>query len=86
MKTLTALCLICSATIVFAQESGPELTLESAISQAVALDPWLNGSRYREDALNNESISASTLPDPKISLMAANFPTDTFDINQEAMT
>ncbi|MBR9910216.1 MAG: TolC family protein [Gammaproteobacteria bacterium] len=68
------------------QDQAGTLTLEAAIAQAIASDPWLNGSRYREDALTNESISASTLPDPKISLMAANVPTDSFDINQEPMT
>ncbi|WP_082865091.1 MULTISPECIES: TolC family protein [unclassified Oleiphilus] len=68
------------------QDQVGTLTLEAAIAQAIASDPWLNGSRYREDALTSESISASTLPDPKVSLMAANFPTDSFDINQEPMT
>jgi len=68
------------------QEKTSTLSLDTAIAQAVASDPWLNGSRYREDALNSESISASTLPDPKVSLMAANLPTDSFDINQEPMT
>ena len=68
------------------QDQAGTLTLEAAIAQAIASDPWLNGSRYREDALTSESISASTLPDPKVSLMAANFPTDSFDINQEPMT
>ena len=70
----------------FAQNQPNTLTLDEAIAQAIASDPWLNSSRYREEALTNESISASTLPDPKVSLMAANFPTDSFDINQEPMT
>ena len=68
------------------QDQAGTLTLEAAIAQAIGSDPWLNGSRYREDTLASESISASTLPDPKVSLMAANFPTDSFDINQEPMT
>lgn len=62
------------------------LTLESAVVLAITSDPWLNASRYREDALTSESISALSLPDPKVSLMAANLPTDGFDINQEPMT
>ncbi|NHO63957.1 TolC family protein [Aestuariicella hydrocarbonica] len=70
----------------FAQSQPNTLTLDGAIAQAIASDPWLSGSRYREEALTSESISAATLPDPKVSLMAANFPTDSFDINQEAMT
>ena len=71
---------------VFAQSPANTLSLDEAIAHAIATDPWLNGSRHREDALTSESISASTLPDPKVSLMAANFPTDSFDINQEPMT
>ena len=70
----------------FAQSPTNKLSLDEAIAHAIATDPWLNGSRHREDALTSESISASTLPDPKVSLMAANFPTDSFDINQEPMT
>lgn len=42
------------------QDQTGKLTLEAAIAQAIASDPWLNGSRYREDALTSESISAST--------------------------
>lgn len=72
--------------IQLAESKSNTLTLESAIAKAIASDPWLKGSHSREEALTNESISASTLPDPKVSLMAANFPTDSFDINQEPMT
>lgn len=71
---------------VSAQEQSKTLALDDAIALAIASDPWLSGSRHREEALISESISALTLPDPKVSLLAANFPTDSFDINQEAMT
>lgn len=71
---------------VLAQDQSGTLPLKEAVALAISSDPWLSGSRYREEALRDESISAATLPDPKVSLMAANFPTDSFDINQEAMT
>ena len=71
---------------VLAQDQSGTLTLKETVALAISSDPWLSGSRYREEALRDESISAATLPDPKVSLMAANFPTDSFDINQEAMT
>jgi len=71
---------------VFAQDQSGTLALEDAVALAISSDPWLSGSHHREEALHSESISAATLPDPKVSLMAANFPTDSFDINQEAMT
>ncbi|MEX1666195.1 TolC family protein [Zhongshania arctica] len=86
MKFLVALGLIASAPLIFAQEPAPELSLNAAIAAAITSDPWLNGSRHREDALSSESVSAASLPDPKISLMAGNFPVDTLDFNQEAMT
>ena len=78
--------LLLAGTPVLAQDQARTLALDQAISLAISSDPWLNGSRHREAALNSESISAASLPDPRVSLMAANFPTDSFDINQEAMT
>jgi len=69
-----------------AQSARAELTLAEAIDTAIATDPWLTGSRHSQAALTDEGTAAATLPDPKISLMAGNFPLDTFDINQEAMT
>jgi outer membrane protein TolC len=86
MRVLVALGLLASTPLVFAQESAPKLSLNSAIAGAIASDPWRNGSRHREDALSSESVSAASLPDPKVSLMAGNFPVDTLDVNQEAMT
>ncbi|MFQ3201604.1 MAG: outer membrane protein TolC [Zhongshania sp.] len=86
MRVLVALGLLASTPLVFAQEPASELSLNSAIAAAIASDPWLNGSRHRENALSSESVSAASLPDPKISLTAGNFPVDTLDINQEAMT
>jgi len=85
------LLLLVLGRVVFAEPQSSSsslntLSLDDAVSLAIATDPWLSGSRYREDALARESISAATLPDPKVSLMAANFPTDSFDINQEPMT
>lgn len=71
---------------VFAEGRSGTLALEDAVALAISTDPWLSGSRYREQALHSESVSAATLPDPRVSLMAANFPTDSFDITQEAMT
>lgn len=69
-----------------AQSQAEYLTLEEAVALAVDADPWLVGSQYTEGALNDEATAAATLPDPRMSVMAGNFPVDTFDINQEAMT
>ena len=69
-----------------AQSRTEYLTLEEAVALAIDADPWLVGSQHTEGALNDEATAAATLPDPRMSLMAGNFPVDTFDINQEAMT
>lgn len=83
---LSALLLGLGSTTAIA-ESAPEfLTLEKAVTLAVDADPWLTGSRHTQQALNDEATAAATLPDPRMSLMAGNFPVDSFDINQEAMT
>lgn len=64
---------------------GP-LSLEDAIALAREQDPWLEGSRLRQQALAASEVAAGTLPDPMISLGAANLPIDTFNFNQEPMT
>lgn len=62
------------------------LDLEAAISVAQDHDPWLAGSTLRQEALQADSIAASSLPDPMVNIGLANLPTDTFDFDQEAMT
>ena len=75
-----------SNVIGYAQTFPEPLKLEQAVALAVDADPWLTGSQFTQEALNDEAIAAATLPDPRMSLMAGNFPVDSFDINQEAMT
>lgn len=86
MKRCLILLLSFYAGTASAQDIDNPLVLRAAIQQATINDPWLNGSRHRQNALNAESVSAASLPDPRVSLSANNFPVDTFDINQEAMT
>jgi len=62
------------------------LTLEEAITAAVKQDPWLKGSQYSEEAIMANSVAASTLPDPVVSIGLANLPTDGFAFDQEPMT
>ncbi|WP_346837534.1 TolC family protein [Microbulbifer sp. SAOS-129_SWC] len=63
-----------------------QLTFDQAIAIAVGSDPWLDGSRYSEAALEDEAIAAAQLPDPQVAVTALNFPTDTFNFGQEPMT
>ncbi|MEP5837514.1 MAG: TolC family protein [Marinobacter sp.] len=66
-------------------QSG-QLSLTDTVALAQQLDPWQQGSRLRQEALQAESISAGTFPDPQIAVGFANLPLDSLDFNQEAMT
>ena len=63
-----------------------ELALQNVIKIAVLNDSWLKGNEYWQEAIEESSIAAGTYADPKVTIGAANIPTDTFDLNQEAMT
>ncbi|MAI30751.1 MAG: transporter, partial [Rhodopirellula sp.] len=64
----------------------PRLELTGAIDAAIENDPWLRQSVQMQSALLEESIADGALPDPRMTIGAANLPTDTFDTGQEAMT
>jgi len=63
-----------------------EISLNQVIQLAIENDPWFQGNQYKQQALDDQSISAGQLPDPKLSVGIANLPTDTFKFNQEPMT
>lgn len=81
---ITVVTLLLTAAATSANQTG--LDIMQAVRMAQSSDPWLEGSRYTEEALDAEAISVATLPDPTISLKANNLPTDTLDIGQEPMT
>ena len=60
--------------------------LDQAIRIAQENDPWLDGSRLRQEATESESVAAGALPDPTVSIGFANVPIDSFDFGQEPMT
>ena len=60
------------------------ISLHSAVRAAQENDPWLVQNKHSQDAVEAMSIAAGTLPDPTLSFGLANFPTDTFDINDDA--
>jgi len=64
----------------------PRLALKDAIDTAIRGDPWSAQSIQLQNALLDESVAAGALPDPRITLGAANLPTDTFNTGQEGMT
>lgn len=69
-----------------AAESFRVISLEEAVAAAQANDPWLVENSHSQDAVEAMSVAAGTMPDPRVSLGLANFPVDTFDIDQEPMT
>jgi outer membrane protein TolC len=82
-------CAICATFVlvaapIFAQQ--PPLTMNQAVRIAQENDPWLDGSRLREEATEAQSVAAGALPDPTISIAVANVPIDSFDFGQEPMT
>lgn len=83
---LLTLMLITGASIVQAQMRHEGLALNEAVELAIAADPWLTGSRHTQAALTDGATAAATLPDPRMTVMAGNFPVDSFNINQEPMT
>jgi len=62
------------------------LTLDEAVQQAIANDPWLIANQQNEAAILARSVAAEVLPDPKFNIGLMNFPTDTFNYAQEPMT
>lgn len=61
-------------------------SLSKVLKLSIKNDPWLLGNEYSQKSLELKSTSVSTYADPKITLSAANLPSDTFSLNQEAMT
>lgn len=62
------------------------LVIEAAIARTIANNPSLAEMRSRYEALSEIPSQRGTLPDPVLALNAMNFPTDTFNVGQEAMT
>ena len=62
------------------------LTLEEAVRIALEGNPDLAEMQARYEAMAAIPSQVGTLPDPMLSFNALNFPTDTFNYRQEAMT
>ena len=63
-----------------------EMSLQQAESLALQNDAVLQAKLAQTEAFREQAVAADTLPDPKLKLGLANFPTDTFARDQEAMT
>jgi len=62
------------------------ISLAKAESIALDRDAVLSMKRAQTQAFIEKSVAADTLPDPRIKLGLLNFPTDTFERDQEPMT
>lgn len=62
------------------------LSLNQAIEQAQANDPWQHGNELKQSAIEARSIASGSLPNPTISIGLLNLPTDTWNFDQQNMT
>ncbi|MFK7974509.1 MAG: TolC family protein [Halioglobus sp.] len=62
------------------------LTEQAAVAMALEDNPSLAAMQLRYEALRDVPSQVGTLPDPMVNLNAMNFPTDSFDRDQEGMT
>lgn len=85
MRALTSILLFVSSSCAFA-DSGIPLSLQQAETLAIERDAKLSEIRLNSESLQERAIAEGTLPDPKLKLGLMNFPTDTFDREQEPMT
>jgi len=81
-----AMCLLVWCSAAAADDAGMALSLENAVSLAVRNNPDLSAVKARALAMAEMPEQQGSLADPQLTLRAANFPMDTFAIDQEAMT
>lgn len=63
------------------------LTLDAAVKKALASDdPYLLEPEERAKATSEHAVADGQLPDPKLQVAFANWPTDSFSYTQEPMT
>ena len=91
----TVLLLALSVVLLFPQHAGAseseiidDLSLSASAAVMIALEdnPSLAAMQHRYEALQEVPSQVGSLPDPMVNVNAMNFPTDTFDRDQEGMT
>ncbi len=83
----------CAITLMLAispstlQAEEQVLSLTDAVNLSISRDePGVIASRTRAESIRAASQSASSLPDPKFKLGLTNFPTSSFDFDQDPMS
>jgi outer membrane protein TolC len=84
---LMAATIAISASLQAGASDSKPLTLDAAIRMALSSDdPYLLEPTARAAALAELAVSDGQLPDPKVRMAFANWPTNSFSYSQEAMT
>lgn len=83
---LTFLIGLSGISVASANDGVSVLTEQAAVAMAIKDNPSLAAMQLRYEALRDVPSQVGTLPDPMINLNAMNFPTDSFDRDQEGMT
>jgi outer membrane protein TolC len=66
--------------------SDNDTYLEGLIKEVLERNPDLIKAREKKSATEHLVLPSGTLPDPNVGFSFSNFPTDTFDFDQEPMT
>jgi len=85
VRFVSVVLLLASSNYLFA-DNGISLSLQEAETLAIERDAKLSEIRLNSESLQERAVAEGTLPDPKLKVGLANFPTDTFDREQEPMT
>lgn len=80
------LLLVLSLSLPMTAWGAENLSVDQAVALAVDNNPGLLEVQARYEAMAEIPSQLGTLPDPVLSLNAMNLPTDTFNLDQEAMT
>lgn len=93
MPDLMKVAATCTFCLVFffstsarAEQQAMTLPLDEAVNRALVNNPDLSAMKARALAMAEVPEQQASLADPQLTLRAANFPVDTFDIDQEPMT
>ena len=86
MHTITQRILLSLWLITSSMSTYAALSLQLAEQLALEQDPVLKASQAQSEAYREQATAEDTLPDPKMKIGFMNFPTDTFERDQEPMT
>ncbi len=75
-----------SGLFVHPVQAASVLDLEQSVQLALENDPSFRVYQARSEALQEQAVADNALPDPRLKLGLMNFPTDTFERDQEPMT